>query len=88
MGYEKVLQVSELGEFSQRGGTIDLFPIHSKNAIRFEFLGNKIENIELLDKKVENEKIARKILQKRKMWSLYYKDSFFHFMHLKLLQTM
>ncbi|GAH65561.1 unnamed protein product, partial [marine sediment metagenome] len=32
MGYEKVLRVSEPGEFSQRGGIIDVFPINLNQA--------------------------------------------------------
>ena len=65
MGYEKVLQVQELGEFSQRGGIIDVFPINMAQAVRFDFLGNKIENIELLEIKVEDENKAKEILQKK-----------------------
>jgi len=65
MGYEKVLDVREPGEFSQRGGTINVFPINLNYAVRFEFLGNKIENIEKLPIEVGNEKIQKEILKKR-----------------------
>ena len=65
MGYEKVLRVSEPGEFSQRGGIIDVFPVNLSSAVRFEFLGNKIENIEVLDIKIEDELIAKEILKRR-----------------------
>ena len=40
MGYERVFKVSEPGEFSQRGGIIDIFPINLANAVRLDFLGN------------------------------------------------
>jgi len=43
IGYEKVLQVSAPGEFSQRGGVIDVFPININYALRFEFFGNSGE---------------------------------------------
>lgn len=65
MGYEKVLQVSEPGEFSQRGGIIDVFPINSNYAIRFEFFGNKIEHIEKLSIQIENEVSTKEILKKK-----------------------
>jgi transcription-repair coupling factor (superfamily II helicase) len=65
MGYEKVLQVEAPGEFSQRGGIIDIFPINLNQAIRFEFLGNKIENIFQLLIKIEDEKSAKEILKKK-----------------------
>jgi transcription-repair coupling factor (superfamily II helicase) len=65
MGYEKVLRVSEPGEFSQRGGIIDVFPINSLFALRFEFLGNRIESIERLPVEIEDEKSAKEILKKK-----------------------
>ena len=65
MGYEKVLRVSEPGEFSQRGGIIDVFPVNLNLAVRFEFFGNQIENIEPLDIGVEDEKTSKEILKKK-----------------------
>ncbi len=65
MGYEKVFKVTSPGEFSQRGGIIDIFPINSKSAFRLEFLGNKVENIEKLDQKIKNEEKSKKILKKK-----------------------
>ncbi len=65
MGYERVFKVSDPGEFSQVGGVIDVFPINNKEAARLDFLGNIIENIELLSIKIEDEKKSRKILQKK-----------------------
>ncbi len=65
MGYEKVLEVSEIGEFSQRGGIIDVFPLNLNFAVRLEFLGNKIETLEKLPLAIENENKAKEILKKR-----------------------
>jgi transcription-repair coupling factor (superfamily II helicase) len=65
MGYEKVWQVSQIGEFSQRGGIVDVFPINLNFAIRIEFFGNKIENIFKLPIEIENEKREKEILKKR-----------------------
>ena len=65
MGYEKTLQVSEPGEFSQRGGIIDVFPINLNYGVRFEFFGNKIESIEQLPIVIENEDRIKEILKKR-----------------------
>jgi transcription-repair coupling factor (superfamily II helicase) len=36
MGYERVFKVTDPGEFSQRGGIIDVFPINTANAIRLK----------------------------------------------------
>jgi transcription-repair coupling factor (superfamily II helicase) len=65
MGYEKVWQVSQIGEFSQRGGVVDIFPINLNFAVRIEFLGNKIENIFRLPIEIKDEKKEKEILKKR-----------------------
>ncbi|MFH1462648.1 MAG: DEAD/DEAH box helicase [bacterium] len=65
MGYEKVLQVESPGEFSQRGCVLDVFPINLKGAVRFEFLGNEIENIEKLAIEIHDEKKGKEILKKK-----------------------
>jgi transcription-repair coupling factor (superfamily II helicase) len=65
MGYERVLKVSEPGEFAQRGGIIDVFPINSTNAARLDFLGNEIDSIEKLDIKIIDEKKTKEILKKK-----------------------
>ncbi len=72
MGYEKVQQITEPGEFSRRGGTIDIFPINSINAFRIDFYGNQIENIENLSLAVADEKEAKeRIKRKLKRQKLY-----------------
>jgi transcription-repair coupling factor (superfamily II helicase) len=66
MGYEKVFKVSDPGEFSQRGGIIDVFPINFKNAVRLDFLGNEVDQIKILeDVKIDDEKKAKNILLKK-----------------------
>ncbi|OGZ78995.1 MAG: hypothetical protein A2528_01140 [Candidatus Staskawiczbacteria bacterium RIFOXYD2_FULL_37_9] len=65
MGYEKVFKVSEPGEFAQRGGIIDVFPINLTNAVRLDFLGNEVDNIKNLDIKINDEKKFKEILKKR-----------------------
>jgi transcription-repair coupling factor (superfamily II helicase) len=66
MGYEKVFKISDPGEFSQRGGIIDVFPINLKNAVRLDFLGNEVDSIKILeDISVSDEKKSREILKKK-----------------------
>ena len=65
LGYEKVLHIESIGEFSTRGGTIEVFPINSIHALRFEFIGNRIDNIEQLDLAIEDETKAKEVLKKR-----------------------
>jgi transcription-repair coupling factor (superfamily II helicase) len=65
MGYEKVFTVRDPGEFSQKGGVIDIFPINSQKSVRLDFLGNTLENIKLLTAEVLNEKKSKKLLQNK-----------------------
>ena len=65
LGYEKVLKVQDPGEFSQIGGVIEVFPINAKNAVRLDFLGNKVETIETLNLEVKDEEKSKEILKKK-----------------------
>ncbi len=72
MGYEKVQKISEPGEFSRKGGIIDVFPINSNHALRIDFYGNLIDNIEKLPVEVENEKETKeRIKRKLKRQKIY-----------------
>ena len=65
MGYEKTLQVSERGEFSAKGGIVEIFPVNSLQAFRLDFYGNSIESIEKLPIKAENEEAEKERLKKK-----------------------
>ena len=65
MGYERVFSVADPGEFSQKGGVIDIFPVNTLQAVRLDFLGNILESIQLLNTKVDDEKKSREVLQKK-----------------------
>ncbi|MDP2927163.1 MAG: CarD family transcriptional regulator [bacterium] len=62
-GYEKTQTITFPGEFSQRGGLIDVFPVNSRLAFRIEFFGNRIETIEELNVPIPEEKKVRRILE-------------------------
>ena len=48
-GYERVGQVEVRGEFSLRGGILDIFPYTSDTPYRLDFLGETIETIKPFD---------------------------------------
>ena len=64
LGYEKVFEVKDPGEFSHQGGTVEIFPLNNSNALRIEFVGNHIEEMEKLPS-TANEKSSRTVLKKR-----------------------
>ncbi len=45
LGFKRFPQVEEIGNFSTRGGILDVFPYSSPDPIRIEFFGDKIESI-------------------------------------------
>ena len=49
MGYVKTAQVSDKGEFSVRGGIVDIFDLTCDNPIRIELWGDTIESIRFFD---------------------------------------
>jgi len=48
-GYERRPVVEERGEFSVRGGVIDLFPPLYEQPVRLEFWGDEVESLRLFD---------------------------------------
>lgn len=45
LGYERVEQVESLGQFSARGGIVDIFPINCTAPIRCEFFDEEIDSL-------------------------------------------
>ncbi len=48
-GYERSDLTEGAGQFSVRGGIVDVFPVGSENAVRIEFWGDEIDNISYFD---------------------------------------
>ena len=49
MGYEKTHQVETQGQFSIRGGIIDIFDLTAENPVRIELWGDSVESIRSFD---------------------------------------
>ncbi len=49
MGYERSDLVEGRGQFSVRGGIIDIFPMTADNPVRFEFFDNQVDSIRTFD---------------------------------------
>jgi len=49
IGYTRVLTVNRPGQFAQRGGILDVFPITYERPARIEFFGDEVESIRLFD---------------------------------------
>ncbi len=49
MGYERVDLVQTVGQFSQRGDILDIFPLNQGQPIRLEFFGDEVDSIRSFD---------------------------------------
>ncbi len=49
LGYERCGQVRECGQFSVRGGIIDVFPVHETGPVRIELMGSRVESVRAFD---------------------------------------
>jgi len=49
MGYERADMVDGMGQFSIRGGIVDIFPLTAENPIRIELFGDEIDSIRIFD---------------------------------------
>ena len=49
LGYERVDMVERQGEFSQRGGILDIFPSSASAPVRVELFGDEVESIRSFD---------------------------------------
>lgn len=48
-GYERVDQVGSIGQFSARGGIVDVFPMNVTAPLRIEFFGDEIDSLRQFD---------------------------------------
>ena len=48
-GYERAAQIDGTGQFSQRGGILDIFTPDASNPVRLEYWGDEIDTLSLFD---------------------------------------
>ncbi|AGK99755.1 transcription-repair coupling factor [Desulfoscipio gibsoniae] len=81
MGYERVDLVERAGQFSMRGGIVDVFPMTSAVPARLEFFDDEVDSIRLFDvesqrsdKKIERLAVfpAREMVASQKIWAMGY----------------
>ena len=49
LGYEHADEVDRIGQFSARGGIVDVFPINAENPVRIEFFGDEVDSLREFD---------------------------------------
>ena len=61
MGYERMAQVDGMGQFSIRGGIVDLFPLTEETPIRIELWDDEVDSIRSFD--VESQRSVEELSQ-------------------------
>lgn len=61
MGYEKNYQVEAPGQFSVRGGIVDIFDLTRENPVRIELWGDEVESIRSFD--IESQRSIEKLAE-------------------------
>ncbi len=49
LGYENAPEVERIGQFSTRGGILDVFPVNSMHPVRIEFFDDEVDSIRSFD---------------------------------------
>ena len=49
MGYEHADEVERIGQFSARGGIVDIYPVNGENPVRIEFFGDEVDSLREFD---------------------------------------
>ena len=49
LGYERAVEVDAMGEYSIRGGIVDVYPFTSENPVRIEFWDTEVDGIRTFD---------------------------------------
>jgi transcription-repair coupling factor (superfamily II helicase) len=49
IGYERVFEVEARGQFSIRGGILDIFSVNSSDPVRIELFGDEVESVRYFD---------------------------------------
>ena len=49
LGYERMAQVDGMGQFSIRGGIVDIFPLTEELPVRIELWGDEVDSIRSFD---------------------------------------
>ena len=49
LGYEHADEVERIGQFSARGGIVDIYPVNGENPVRIEFFGDEVDSLREFD---------------------------------------
>ena len=72
LGYQREETIDKQGEFSFRGGLLDIYPLNEINPIRIEFFDDEIETIRYFDISTQRSTIKTKEIEIFPMFEFHY----------------
>lgn len=74
-GFKKTFTVEKPGDFSLRGGIMDVFPLNSPEPFRLDFFGENLDSIKTFD--IETQRSVKRVLSVRifPMYEFFYDDT-------------
>jgi transcription-repair coupling factor (superfamily II helicase) len=73
-GYQRGLTVEKQGEFSLRGGILDVFPLNSENPLRIDFFDDEVDSIRYFDINTQRSTIKTKEAIIYPLYEFFYSD--------------
>ena len=73
-GYKRELTVEKQGEFSLRGGILDVFPLNSENPLRIDFFDDEVDSIRYFDINTQRSTIKTKEAVIYPLYEFFYSD--------------
>ncbi len=73
-GYKRELTVEKQGEFSLRGGILDIFPLNEDKPVRIEFFDDEIETIRYFETTTQRSTVQTKNITIYPMFEFFYTD--------------
>ncbi|AIO18284.1 Transcription-repair-coupling factor [Candidatus Izimaplasma bacterium HR1] len=77
LGYKREEKVDKQGEFSYRGGLLDIFPLNEINPLRIEFFDDEVETIRFFDINTQRSTIKTKDIEIFPMFEFHYSETQF-----------
>lgn len=77
-GYQREATVEKQGEFSYRGGILDIFPLNEINPIRIEFFDDEVETIRYFDISTQRSTIKTASIEIFPMFEFHYTEEQFN----------
>ena len=84
LGYQMVQAVENPGEFSVRGGIIDVFPITEENPIRVEFFDDEVDTIRYFSTETQRSLSQIKTIEITPVYELVYTEEEFNQFEIKI----